>query len=226
MRKTVILFIFAFIALTAFSANAANVDNALIDKIQKNYEIMKGFEGEFEQSLTHKESGAKEKRTGKLKFKKPFLVSWVTDKPNEETLVINKSEIWDYIPDEEVAYKYSPELVKDSKNIIQVLTGQAKLTTDFDVKTLSPQNGLVRLQLFPDEPTMQMVDAMIWVDPEKALIRRVQINDFYGNSNDVTLKNLKENANIPDSSFKFSPPKGVEIEDRVQSGLQDRQLFK
>lgn len=225
MKKTLILSIFLFILLSQ-SVEGARVDNALIDKIQKTYESIKAFDAEFEQTLTHKESGAVDKRKGKLLFKKPFLVRWETAKPNEESLIINNSEIWDYIPDEEVAYRYSPDLVKGSQNIIQVLTGQAKLTTDFDVKALSPQNGLVRFQLLPDEPTTQMVDAIIWVDPDKGHIRQVKINDFYGNANEVKLLSIHPQSSISDDKFKFSPPNGVDIEDRMESGPQGKELFR
>lgn len=225
MKKYFFLFLFVFI-LFAHTAQAARVDNALIDKIQKTYDSIKAFDADFEQTLTHKESGAVEKRKGKLLFKKPLLVRWETARPNEESLIINKSEIWDYIPDEEVAYRYSPDLVKGSQNIIQVLTGQAKLTEDFDVKALSPQNGLVRFQLLPDEPSTQMVDAVIWVDPDKGHIRQVRINDFYGNANEVKLVSIHPQNSISDDKFRFSPPKGVEIEDRMESGPQGRELFR
>ena len=224
MRKMALIALAALL-LSAGSALAAKVDNALIEKIQKAYDGMAAFEGAFEQTLTHRESGAVEKRQGKLNFKKPFLARWETAKPNEETLIINKSEIWDYIPDEEVAYKYSPDLVKDSQNIIKVITGQARLTTDFDVKPLSSQKGLTRLQLLPDEPTTQMVDAEILVEPATGLIRQVRINDFYGNSNEVWLKEIRPLKNLPDSTFKFTPPQGIEVEDRVKSGPQGKALF-
>lgn len=224
MKK--LFLILLFLLLSAFPARAARVDSALVDKIQKAYDSVKAFEADFEQTLTHKESGAVEKRKGKLLFKKPLLIRWVTEKPNAESLIINESEIWDYIPDEEIAYRYSPNLVKDSKSIIQVITGQAKLTTDFDLKQLSPQNGMTRLQLLPDEPTTQMVDAIIWVDPQKGLIRRARINDFYGNSNDVNLLSVRELNDAPKGSFNFKPPKDVEVEDRTKSGPQGKELFK
>lgn len=224
MKKIFLLLLF-FSLFSFTQSQAAKVDNVLIDRIQKSYDAMQAFEADFEQTLHHRESGAEEKRKGKLTFKKPLMVRWETAKPNEETLIINKKEIWDYIPDEEIAYKYSPDLVKGSQNIIQVLTGQAKLTTDFDVKRLSPQNGLQRMQLLPDEPSTQMVDAEIWVDPATALIKQVKINDFYGNSNEVKLTSIRPQKSISDNQFKFSPPKGLEIEDRTKTGPQGKALF-
>lgn len=225
MKKILFFLILPFLLHASLTA-AANADNALVDKIQKAYADIKAFEADFEQTLTHKESGAVEKRKGKLSFKKPLLARWETAKPHEESLIINDSEIWDYIPDEAVAYRYSLNLVKESQNIIHVLTGQAKLTTDFKVKALSPQNGLARLRLLPNEPTTQMVEAVIWVDPEKALIKQARINDFYGNSNDVKLLSIRPQNSMSDDRFKFFPPQDVEIEDRMDTGPQGKELFK
>ncbi len=86
----------------------------LASVIQQRYETLKSFSAEFEQTLTHKESGSVERRQGSLLFQKPLLIRWQTAKPHEETLVVTAREIWDYLPDEEVAYRYPPSLVRDS----------------------------------------------------------------------------------------------------------------
>lgn len=225
LKKLYILAFLIIMASLAANARAASVDNALVDLIQKKYDRTKAFEADFEQTLVHKESGAREKRKGRLLFQKPLLIRWQTAAPHEEILVVNAREIWDYIPEEEIAYRYSPNLIKDSRNIIQVLTGQARLTQDFDVKSMGKENGFSKLALYPKEPTTQMVDAIIWVSDE-GYIRRVRINDFYGNANEVALTSFKPVAQIADSQFKFTPPKGVEVEDRIDRKVEERELFK
>lgn len=221
--------IFAFFLVLAMAAgvNAQSMpDTRLIDLIQNRYEQTQAFDSTFEQTLTHKESGAQEKRQGKLLFQKPLRIRWETRKPHEETLVVTDKEIWDYLPDEEIAYRYSPELIKDSRNIIQVVTGQAALNRDFDVKNDGRENGLVKLLLYPREPSPQLVEAAIWVDPDTGFIRRARIIDFYGNGNEVKFGKFAPRESISPSQFAFTPPKGIEVEDRMEKGLQERELFK
>ena len=212
---------FVFAAATAVFADETT---NLIDKIRTRYSDMPAFEASFKQTLTHKESGARENRQGRLRFQKPLKINWRTASPNEETLIITDKEIWDYIPDEKIAYKYSPALAQDSRSLIQVLTGQAALNRDFDVKNAGRENGRIKLALYPNEPTTQLVEAQIWVEPDTGLIRRANIIDFYGNSNDVSLENLTPKDSIPPSAFKFSPPKGVVVEDRQNDS--SKELFK
>ncbi|MDD4700968.1 MAG: outer membrane lipoprotein chaperone LolA [Desulfovibrio sp.] len=194
--------------------------------IQARYEKLGAFSADFEQTLTHKESGSVEKRQGKLLFKKPLLIRWQTASPHEETLVVTGKEIWNYLPEEEVAYRYPPNLVQDSRSIIQVITGQAALSKDFEVKPEGKEGGLAKLRLFPKEPAPQMVEAVIWVEPETGYIRRANILDFYGNNNEVLFTRFTPDVNIKASEFTFTPPKGVEVEDRIDSKVPEKELFQ
>ena len=210
------------VLLVASAAQAADIAST----IQARYEKLRTFSATFEQTLTHKESGSVEKRQGSLLFQKPLLIRWQTDKPHEETLVVTHKEIWDYLADEEIAYRYPLELVRDSRTIIQVITGQAALTKDFDVKEAGQENGLAKLHLYPKEPAPQMVEALLWVEPSTGYIRRASIIDFYGNSNDVRFTQFKPDTSLKESDFTFTAPKGVEVEDRIDRKVQEKELFK
>jgi outer membrane lipoprotein carrier protein len=194
-------------------------------RLQGQYAALKGFSASFEQTLTHKESGAVEKRKGALLFQKPFLIRWETEKPHQELLVVTGKEIWDYLPDEELAYRYPLSMVQDSRGIIQVITGQAALTKDFDVKPDGEDGNFVRLRLYPREPETQMVEAVIWADKANGYIRRAEITDFHGNKNNVNFISFNPGTQFRESDFSFTPPAGVEVEDHSRKKIQRRALF-
>ncbi len=194
--------------------------------IRDRYASLKSFQANFTQYLTHQESGQTEKREGELLFRRPFLVSWETKPPVAERLIITDKEIWDYIADENIAYRYPRELVEDSRSLIQVVTGQALLSKDFDVKDAGTEGKLRILQLYPKEPVPQLVEARLYVDPEKGYIQRAVITDFYGNANDVRFTSFIPDADIPSRAFRFTAPKGVEVEDRIEKpAIESRDLF-
>lgn len=197
---------------------------SLLDKIQSAYRQIDTFEAKFEQTLKHRESGSTEKRKGSLLFQRPCNIRWETAKPNPETLVVNSREVWNYLPDEEIAYRYGPEVIQDSRTIIQVLTGQAKLNKDFDVKRAGTDNGMVKLEIFPKEPTPQMIDGLIWVDPASGAIQRARITDFYGNTNEVAFTSFKPGIKPAAGKFVFKAPKGVDVEDRIQKAVKETPL--
>lgn len=197
-----------------------------VAQLKTTYAALQSFRASFEQTLTHQESGKKEVRKGTLLFRKPLSIRWETSEGTQELLVVTPSEIWDYIPDEEIAYRYPPDLVQDSRSIIQVLTGQAALDKDFDVTPEGRKGSFRVLRLYPKDPAPQMVEAQIYLD-DKGYIQRADIVDFYGNHNDVRFTDFNANARVRDQDFRFTPPKGVEVEDRTRKkGVEERELFK
>ncbi len=216
--------LFALLLAAALAAPAQAA--GLVETMRDRYAAAGSFKAAFTQNLTHKESGQKETREGSLQFKKPLLIRWETKEPAAETLVVNEKEIWDHIPEENVAYRYPRELVEDSRSLIQVVTGQALLSKDFDVKDAGTEKGLSVLQLYPREPVPQLVEARLYVDPVKGFIQRAVITDFYGNENDVRFTSFTPDADIPSRVFRFTPPKGTDVEDRVEKpAIEGRNLF-
>lgn len=211
-------------------AQAGNADDvtAVAARVQAAYADMQSFRAAFTQELLQRDSGVVQKRSGTIAFKRPLLVRWETAAPNAELLMVTDKEIWNYLPDEELAYRYSRALAEDSRSLIQVITGQSALTRDFDVEPAQePQGGsLIHLMLYPKEPTTELTEAQLWIDPATSLIRRAMVMDFYGNTNTVDLKDLEKNASIPASEFSFTPPKGTDVEDHMEAAHPAQRALK
>ncbi len=225
MHKTLILPVLALVLCLAVpAAGTAAGDISVV--IRDRYASLETFQAEFTQYLSHQESGSTEKREGRLVFKKPLLISWRTTTPVAETLIVNEKEIWDYIEDEGVAYRYPRDLVNDSRSLIQVVTGQALLTQDYDVSDAGTEGKLRVLQLYPKDPLPSLVEARLYVDPVRGYIQRAVITDFYGNTNDVRFTSFTPDARVSSNAFRFTPPKGVDVEDRIErQGVESRSLF-
>ncbi len=199
------------VLLLSATAHAASLEQ----KIQKKYQQINSISTTFEQELAHKESGAVQKRSGQLLFSKPFLVRWETKAPHPELLLIGKDMVWNYLPEEEVAYTYEPDIVEGSRPLVQVITGQAELSKDFAVKNMGKDGDNTKLVLYPHEPTPDMVEAIIWVDNQN-LIRKASIIDFYGNSNTLAFTKVELNKTLDKNTFTFTPPKGVDVENGMR----------
>ena len=213
-------------------AHAAPSVKDTVSSVQKVYQQMKDFRADFIQELMHQESGTTEVRKGTLLFKKPLLVRWESVAPHAELLLAGKDDIWNWLPDEEVAYRYHLDLAKDSRSLLSVLTGQSPLNRDFDVELMQDTPAgedmqaekdagvldAVHLLLYPKEPTPQMVEVQLWVDPKSHLIRRAQVMDFYGNTNRVTFAKLQPDTGLKAADFDFTPPEGTEVEDHRKDG--------
>ena len=209
---------FLVLGLSVRAASAVDIA-AAVNNMQTAYAGMKSFRADFTQQLLQRESGVVEKRSGVILFRKPLNVRWETAAPHAELLMVTDKEIWNYLPDEELAYRYSRALAEDSRSLIQVITGQSALSRDFDVESAqAAEDGkLIHLLLYPKDPTTELTEAQIWLDPSTSLIRRVMVMDFYGNTNTIELQNLKPDAPVAAKDFQFTPPRGTEVEDHVEA---------
>lgn len=197
-------------------AQAALEAGPIVQGLQKTYAQLQSFRVDFQQRLIHLESGNEDVRKGSLLYSKPLLVRWETLAPQAELLLVGAEDIWNYLPDEELAYRYALSLAQDSRSVIMVITGQSPLDKDFEVERLEDENGLAHLLLYPKEPVTQLTEAQLWVDPQSYHIRKVSIIDFYGNTNEITFEVLTPNVSAPASGFTFTPPPGTEVEDHRQ----------
>ena len=164
MRRILLPLLALVMGLSLVNAAPAAA-GGIASTIRDRYASLNTFQAEFTQYLKHRESGQQEKRQGTLIFKKPLLVNWQTRAPHAESLIISADEIWDYLPEEKVAYRYPHSLVDDSRSLIQIVTGQALLSKDFDVKDGGTQGALQILRLYPKNPSPQMIQADLYVDP-------------------------------------------------------------
>lgn len=209
----------ALAGLLALAPASAMAD--IVGNIQKTYEQLESFDSSFIQTLRNTASGEEQERKGMLFFKNPDLVRWETTEPESELLIVGRNVVWDYFDDEQVAYKYPVEQILDSKTMVRFISGQARLDKEFWIETEQTEGGLVKLNLTPKEPEPQLVQAYVWVEPESALVRRILLQDFYGNENELVFSNIRINPEMPDALFEFTPPEGVEIFDNtVQFGVQ------
>lgn len=197
-------------------AGPALAADPLTTKMQAKYASLNSMQAAFTQVLVHKESGSRQNRSGVLIYKKPLLVRWETKTPTPELLLVGKNAIWNAFPEEEIAYKYALNLAQDSRSVIRVVTGQARLDQDFIVENEGLEGKLARLRLYPKEPTQSMVEALLWLDTESSLIKKLRIYDFYGNENEIAFRTQTIDPKLNDSVFNYTPPADFVVEDMTK----------
>lgn len=197
-------------------APCAHGDSSAIAGIQRQYETITSFQAEFTQELMIAVSRETEERQGLIFYQHPDLIRWETTSPEKELLIVGPAEVWNYFEEEDVAYRYSPEDVLGSAMVLRILSGQARLDEDFlaeeDLETGAPWR---KIRLVPRSPEPNLVEAVIWVEDDTFLLQRVRATDFYGNTNEITLHELRVNLSLGPELFTFTPPAGVLVQDNL-----------
>lgn len=195
-------------------------------RVEKAYAVIQGMRAEFSQTLFHKESGAKEERKGVLYFKKPLLVRWENTSPLPELLLVGKDAIWNVFPEDEMAHKYALSMAEDSRSLVRVITGQAQLAQDFDLEEEGTDKGFLTLRLYPKEAVQSMVEALLWIDKQSGLIKKLRVYDFYGNENEIVFTRQELDPPMKDALFTYTPPKEYIVEDRSKDAAPQKPLLQ
>lgn len=225
MQRSFSILAAACAALFFVTASASAAVDPAVSAVQQRYAGLQSLRAEFTQTLTHKESGNVEHRTGVLFFAAPLNVRWETKTPIPELLLITPEAVWNAFPDEDRAYKYPPD-ISESESIVRVVTGQSALAEDFIVENMGTEKGLTRLALYPKKPTQSMTEAELVVDGKSGLIHSVRIIDFYTNTNDIVFVTVDVNPDIPASTFVFMPPESMKVEDKSGEGATSTPLMR
>jgi outer membrane lipoprotein carrier protein len=202
-----------FVVISA--VQAAETGGQIAERLQQAYSAIETFQADFYQDMKHRESGAVERYTGTISFKKPMLLRWEIFEPSRELILLTEEAAWQYFADEAHAYKYEPDLASESGLLFRVLTGQSRLDQEFDIASIVLDGEFTKVGAYPKEPLPNMIEARIWINPASGYVERVLTLDFFGNSTEVVLNNIRINQDLAAGLFTFTPPEGVLVEDNT-----------
>ena len=203
------------------SAGESAGERDLTAAIQEQYQSIQSFRTQFTQELINASSQDSEVREGWIVYERPRRIHWETVSPEKEILILNRESVWDYFPAEGVAYRYSLRQMFDSKTMLRFISGEVDLSKEFHVRQLdssSKNTELIRLELTPKDPDPSLVEAEIKVDPERMLIKRIKLIDFFGNKNILRFQNIELNCQPEEELFLLEPPEDTRIVDKTREG--------
>ena len=70
------------------------------------------------------------------------------------------------------------------------------------------------VELIPRSADMPFSKAIVWLDREDALPRKLEISERRGGTRTITLSRIRTNDRVSEQAFAFSVPEGVRIIDQ------------
>jgi len=207
-----LLFLFAlsfFPLCPAYSDTVKLAD--IVSGIQKKYESVKEIEAACNEETFNRTVDKKFKFKGKLYIKKPDKLRMEIDEPEKQLIVTNGSVIWIYIPENNQAVKEKIDGKNKSKLAITILAGMAKLDKEFKISKDGENDKSFLVGLVPKDPSSMIKKMELEIEKNNYNIKKVIVEDSFGNWTSYELVNAKINKGIPDSRFNFKVPEGVEV---------------
>ena len=180
--------------------------------VDEHYNHLRSLQTDFTE--IYRGDGAERTETGTLWLKKPRKMRWEYRSPKEKLFVSDGKVVWFYLPAEKQLRKTEFRKLDDLRSPIAFLLGKTKLENELtglskvaDQAPLSPANTLLRG--VPKAMADRISEVLLEVTPSSQLARIV-FTGVDGASTEFRFASPKEDLEISDRRFQFTPPPGVE----------------
>lgn len=188
-------------------------DQAL-DRAVAAYKSVRTVRTRFEQTLTNPVTSRVSTARGEMVLQRPGKISLGFTNPSGDRIVSDGKFVWVYLPssapgqvirqpasDAGVGLDFSTELLTAPRTKFSVSDGGVSIAdgrgTHVVVLTPKTEKAFTR--------------ARIWVDDRDGLVRQLELTEPSGLTRLIKFGQMKLNAKVPSSAFKFAVPKGVRV---------------
>ena len=193
------------------AASAQDV-RQLARAVDEHYNHLRSLEGDFTE--IYRGEGAEREESGTLWLKKPRKMRWEYRSPKAKLFISDGQSVWFYLPAEKQLRKTDFRKLDDVRSPIAFLLGKTKLEKELqglskasDQAPLTAGNTVLRG--VPSAMAEQVSEVLLEITPGFQIVRIV-LMDPEGGSTEFRFAGWKENLELTDGQFRFSPPPGVE----------------
>jgi len=205
-----LVFVGTFVAL-AIPAQAEDI-RLLARALDDHYNHLRSLQSDFTE--IYRGDGPERVESGTLWLKKPRKMRWEYRSPKEKLFISDGEAVWFYLPAERQLRKTSLRKLDDLRSPLAFLLGKTKLEKELrglskvvDQSPLGAGNTLLRG--LPQALTGQVNEVQLEITPSNQIVRIV-LMEADGATTEFRFAGWKENVELNDSRFQFTPPPGVE----------------
>ena len=189
-----------------------------VNKLQSNYDKIKSYSAEFEQTYTSVTYPIKNTLNGKVYFKTPGKMRWDYKEPQPKHFIYDAKTLYLYRPnDNEVQiYENLKQNNSDLASALSFLWGEGKLIKNFEAKLIT-KNHIWKnctdpiLELKPKKPLSNISKIYFRLDSKSFMVNQTAMVDSVGNINILKFKSVDTNSLLDDKIFVFKVPEGVHV---------------
>jgi outer membrane lipoprotein carrier protein len=200
----------------ALPAQAEDI-HQLARAVDAHYNHLRSLQSDFTE--IYRGDGPERVESGTLWLKKPRKMRWEYRSPNEKLFISDGQAVWFYLPAERQLRKTALRKLDDVRSPVAFLLGKTKLENELrglskavDQSPLDPANTLLRgvpQSVISESMAGQVSEVQLEITPSDQIVRIV-LMEADGATTEFRFAGWKENLELSDSRFEFSPPPGVE----------------
>jgi outer membrane lipoprotein carrier protein len=207
------------VALTVAPAARAQDAAAIVGRSSRVYRSLSSLKADFVQVINNPMIDSAESRGTLVQAGQDKLAMRFTDPPGE-AIVIDGKWAWIYTPSTTPGQVIRTAVPSGGPvygyNMLAWLLDRPAERYTASYLRADKLNGRAVdvVQLVPSVPDLPFERAVLWLDREDALPRRLEIRERSGADRTLTLSKVRVNQSLPPSTFTFEVPSGVRVVDQ------------
>lgn len=183
-------------------------EQASLERLETFTEELRSFRATFKQTLYDEDDYPIRENEGVAYLEKPGLFRWEYNEPYTQILVSDGERLWMYEEDlDQVTVRETDEAL--GRAPIMLLTGEAPLSEEFELRGMGTREGLQWVQL---EPKVQDTDfRRIYLGFDDHSLKVMELRDRFDGATQVVFDDVEINPDIDPDRFRFTPPEGVDV---------------
>lgn len=180
------------------------------DELNAFTQGLKRLDGRFTQQVFDAKGRLKEKSTGRIALAAPRQFRWEYATPYPQLVVADGNTVWIYEPDLKQVTRRA-QGAEERNSPLAVLIDPSRLDAQFTVKDAGTADGLQWLLLTPKGDAAAAGFRTARLGLAKGSLARMQVVDQLGQRTEIAFSGWKRNPSLPASTFRYVPPKGVDV---------------
>jgi len=201
--KTIFITSIVILLLTPVPSFASGLDG-----LQRFYSEIKSYSASFEQTVMDEKMDLLEASSGELSIQRPGKFYWHYAMPSEQLIIGDGKQVWIYdVELEQITHRQSEAAVTQTPAML--LSGEGDLAETFILEDAGQRDGLDWVRMIPKSRDSGFTD--IHIGFSGGSLQLLEMQDNFGQTTQIRFKNITENSDIPEQTFSFTPPAGVDV---------------
>lgn len=188
-----------------------NNADAIVDKLQKNYDATADFVADFRQETEVKTLNRSLKSSGKLSFKRPGKMLWRYDQPQGQFVLADGKHLYFYQPEQNQVIKSPLKNAFRGDIPLSFLLGLGNLKKDFNATLKASEDNQYVLRLEPKGEAGGFTEILLGVNKTSFDIVWVSVRDAASNLTTVRFSAMRKGVGLKDALFEVQIPKGADV---------------
>jgi outer membrane lipoprotein carrier protein len=199
---------FAHLLILAALFGAATLSASPAADVEKYLNGLASWSADFTQTIDDGHGNVLRSAAGRLYLQRPGKFRWNYSQPSEQLILADGKQIWFY--DKDLAQANVRDMDTSlASTPASLLSGNASVSTQFNVTALPKSAGLQWFQLVPKHADTDF--QLVRIGFDKGELRSMFLADKLNQITQLTFSNSKRNLPLATDLFSFVPPPGVDV---------------